>query len=136
MTYAADADAPQKYTYSTKTANYPTLTHTCPLHRTHPFCNFAGMKLRKKIMDKGERLSPHHTDFIHIDTRRCNGCGRCTEVCRKGVVGMVRILWHKHAVIRNAGCCTGCMTCVKSCRRNAISAKSNNKQDINQNKDL
>ena len=56
------------------------------------------------------------TDHILINTKNCNACGKCIEVCPKEVIGKVNIIFHKHAHIDEAEQCIGCLKCVKARR--------------------
>ncbi|MFZ7101718.1 MAG: 4Fe-4S dicluster domain-containing protein [Peptococcaceae bacterium] len=71
----------------------------------------------KKI---GFSLRPNATGYIKINTRLCEGCGKCIAVCSKGVLRQVGFLFHKHVVVVNPEKCTGCRRCEKVCRRGAI----------------
>ena len=66
------------------------------------------------------------TNNILLDTRKCEACWKCMEVCPNNVIGRVNLPWHKHALIRNIDKCTGCSKCVKACKFNAISKVSTN----------
>jgi len=61
-----------------------------------------------------------HTAFVELDTRACQACWRCVEACRKGVVGKVSVLWHKHAKLREGSTCVGCLGCVAVCQAGAM----------------
>ncbi len=60
------------------------------------------------------------TEHVRLDTRQCEACGRCVEVCHSGALGMVAFLFHKHAKFRDAGRCRGCLRCVSACEHGAI----------------
>jgi Fe-S-cluster-containing hydrogenase component 2 len=59
-------------------------------------------------------------DFIQLNTRRCDGCWECIEACPKQVLGKIDVIWHRHAIIRNAEACNGCKKCVLVCESGAI----------------
>ena len=61
-----------------------------------------------------------HTDFIVIDTHRCQACWACVGNCPKQVINKVQILGHKHAHIRAKENCCGCLKCVRVCPQAAI----------------
>lgn len=65
-------------------------------------------------------MGSHRTEFVAIDTRRCEACRRCVEACREDVLGMVSLFFHKHAKVNHAERCRGCLRCVKICERRAI----------------
>jgi NAD-dependent dihydropyrimidine dehydrogenase PreA subunit len=58
--------------------------------------------------------------FIHLETSRCDACWDCIEVCPKQVFGKIDLLWHRHAIIRNAEACNGCKKCVRACESGAL----------------
>lgn len=70
------------------------------------------------------------TKYILLDTRKCEACWKCIEVCPNNVIGRVNLPWHKHALIIKSDNCTGCTKCVKVCEFNAITKVSanNNKE--------
>jgi 2-oxoglutarate ferredoxin oxidoreductase subunit delta len=55
-----------------------------------------------------------------MDTRRCEACWDCVEACPKQVLGKIDVIWHRHAIIRNAEACNGCKKCVRACESGAI----------------
>ena len=54
---------------------------------------------------------------IAIDSQKCVGCGRCTEVCP----GTLLRMCGGKAQIRYPEECWGCVSCVKECAVGAIS---------------
>ncbi len=58
------------------------------------------------------------TEFIRFDPHDCIACWRCVEACPKQVIGKVRLLWHKHAVLKQRDNCIGCGKCVRICPEN------------------
>lgn len=55
---------------------------------------------------------------IIIDKNRCNGCGKCKEVCAKG-----EKIWNisnKLAHVSNLKFCHACMLCQMKCNKEAI----------------
>jgi len=61
------------------------------------------------------------TNFIQIDSRKCNACWKCIENCPKHVLEKVDIVIHRHSHIYNSNECIGCLKCIKTCEFNAIS---------------
>lgn len=61
-----------------------------------------------------------NTNYIVLDTRRCEACWKCMEICPNNVIGRVNLPWHKHALIIKHDNCTGCSKCIKACEFNAI----------------
>ncbi len=61
------------------------------------------------------------TKFIFLNTKQCEACWKCLEVCTNKVLGRINLPWHKHIRIVNGCACTGCMKCVKFCKTGAIS---------------
>ena len=53
---------------------------------------------------------------IRIESAKCVGCGRCTDVCP----GNLLFLQQRKAVIRDSRDCWGCTACVKECPQDAI----------------
>lgn len=66
------------------------------------------------------------TKYIQLDTRKCEACWKCMEVCPNNVIGRVNLPWHKHALIIKSNNCTGCSKCIKACEFNAITKVSTN----------
>ncbi len=66
------------------------------------------------------------TEYIQIDTNKCEACWKCLEVCPKNVIGRVNFPWHKHALIKKSDKCTGCSKCIKTCEFNAITRVTTN----------
>jgi ferredoxin len=73
----------------------------------------------------------HHTStkFIQVDTRVCEACWKCIEVCHKQALGKVDIFGHRHVKIVDADSCAGCLKCVKACDHAAITALDRRKDD-------
>ena len=55
-----------------------------------------------------------------LDTARCNGCGRCEEVCPHGVFAVA----DRKAAIVNREECMECGACRMNCAPNAIAVSS------------
>jgi NAD-dependent dihydropyrimidine dehydrogenase PreA subunit len=53
-------------------------------------------------------------DFV---ADKCNGCGRCVEVCPHGVFSLV----DKRAYVADRDLCMECGACVKNCLTGALS---------------
>lgn len=73
--------------------------------------------MRKNTNDRG-RVK---TQYIRLDTGRCEACWKCVEVCGKSVIGRINLPWHKHAIIVRSKDCTGCLKCMNACKYNVIS---------------
>ena len=54
-----------------------------------------------------------------VDTRKCNGCEECLEVCSVGILE-VR---HGKVTAVSPDDCIGCESCVDVCKENAISVE-------------
>jgi Fe-S-cluster-containing hydrogenase component 2 len=63
------------------------------------------------------------TDFVELDTRKCQACWRCVDACARQVIGKVSVLWHKHAKLRAGKDCTGCLKCVAVCPAKAMARR-------------
>jgi NAD-dependent dihydropyrimidine dehydrogenase PreA subunit len=57
---------------------------------------------------------------LQLDTEKCTGCKRCTQVCPHGVF----MLTNGKAKIMDRGACMECGACSKNCSVEAISVKS------------
>ena len=70
-------------------------------------------------------LFPSHneTQYIHLDTARCQACWACVQVCPQHVFGKVDLRFHRHARIDRANACRGCLRCLKACPNQAIQAR-------------
>ncbi len=68
-------------------------------------------------------MGSHRTEYVAIDTRRCQACGHCIEACTRQVLGMVSFLFHKHAKVSHADRCRGCLRCVGVCEHGAIQSR-------------
>lgn len=66
------------------------------------------------------------TDYILLDTKKCEACWKCMEVCPNNVIGRVNLPWHKHALITMRDNCTGCSKCITNCEFNAITKGTTN----------
>lgn len=74
-----------------------------------------------------------NTNYIVLDTRKCEACWKCMEICTNNVIGRVNLPWHKHALIIQRDNCTGCSKCIKACDFNAITkVKTNNDKEKSQ----
>ncbi|MGN0185641.1 MAG: ATP-binding protein [Aristaeellaceae bacterium] len=54
--------------------------------------------------------------IIHIDTKRCNGCGACAQACHEGAIGMV----DGKAKLMREDYCDGLGDCLPACPMDAI----------------
>ena len=54
----------------------------------------------------------------HVDSKRCNGCGHCVEICPQDVLRLNRT--RKKAVIQYLRDCQSCFLCEMECPRQAI----------------
>jgi NAD-dependent dihydropyrimidine dehydrogenase PreA subunit len=79
--------------------------------------NFAQKKYETRIF-KREHTK---TAFVALDTKKCEACWKCMEVCANGVIGRVNLPWHKHSLFINGSECIGCMKCLRICKVGAIS---------------
>jgi NAD-dependent dihydropyrimidine dehydrogenase PreA subunit len=61
-----------------------------------------------------------NTAFVKLDTKKCEACWKCVEVCSNNVIGKINLPWHKHILIVNESACIGCMKCAKICKTVAI----------------
>lgn len=57
---------------------------------------------------------------IRINKDKCDGCGRCAEICPGGLIKMVGTGKARKAEMAYPDECWGCMSCVKACPRQAI----------------
>lgn len=57
---------------------------------------------------------------LHYASEKCAGCGRCVEVCPRGVFEMQ----DKRAAITDKDLCMECGACAKNCEFGAISVNS------------
>jgi Fe-S-cluster-containing hydrogenase component 2 len=71
-------------------------------------------------MDSRELSRRRKNDFIRLDTRLCDACWDCIEVCPKQALGKIDVIWHHHVIIRDAEACNGCKKCVRACESGAI----------------
>jgi ferredoxin len=55
-------------------------------------------------------------DSLVLDPSRCNGCGRCEEVCPHAVFSVV----NRKAAVANRGNCMQCGACRMNCPVGAI----------------
>lgn len=67
--------------------------------------------------------------FVMLDTKKCEACWKCIDVCPNNVIGRINLPWHKHIRFANGSKCIGCMKCVKICMTGAIS-KLNKEKEI------
>lgn len=58
---------------------------------------------------------------IRLDTKKCQACWKCLDVCKNNVIGRINMPWHKHAKIKNPDTCTACSKCVSVCESGALS---------------
>lgn len=57
---------------------------------------------------------------LHYDREKCAGCGRCVEVCPRGVFAMQG----KRAEIIDRDLCMECGACAKNCEFGALAVNS------------
>ncbi|NMC13101.1 MAG: ferredoxin family protein [Chloroflexi bacterium] len=60
------------------------------------------------------------TKYIEINTRLCEACWKCVEICPNGVLGKIDFFGHHHVKIEHAEACKGCKKCVRACPNEAI----------------
>jgi 2-oxoglutarate ferredoxin oxidoreductase subunit delta len=82
--------------------------------------NLFTQPLEMDSMNSHELSHQRKNDFIRLDTRLCEACWKCIEVCPKKVLGKIDMIWHRHAVIRNGAACNGCKKCVWACESGAL----------------
>jgi 2-oxoglutarate ferredoxin oxidoreductase subunit delta len=76
------------------------------------------------ILGKNRRVTG--TDYITLNTRKCEACWKCYDNCPQDVFGMLNFIVHKHVYIENPQACTGCFKCTKLCRFGALEIHKNN----------
>jgi NAD-dependent dihydropyrimidine dehydrogenase PreA subunit len=59
-------------------------------------------------------------ETLVLDQERCNGCGRCVEVCPHEVIAMS----DGRAEIRDRAACMECGACMTNCETGAIKVKA------------
>ena len=64
--------------------------------------------------------SKRGTAHIQLDSRRCTGCKRCENVCRREVLKVGGPFFHRHVHVANPTACTGCGRCVATCPKQAL----------------
>ncbi|NLT96315.1 MAG: 4Fe-4S binding protein [Clostridia bacterium] len=57
---------------------------------------------------------------LRLSAEKCNGCGRCAEVCPHGVFSVNE----RKAKIEDKDCCMECGACAKNCPAQAITVNS------------
>lgn len=63
------------------------------------------------------------TSYIpYVDTHKCIGCGKCTNICPMESIGVTTIGKDKYAQVDDK-LCLGCGVCVKNCPKDAIKLK-------------
>lgn len=67
---------------------------------------------------------PQQTAHIQLDPHKCQACWECLLACRRQVLCMVDLPFHKHVKIDRPDACIGCKKCVKACQHGAISEVS------------
>jgi ferredoxin len=76
--------------------------------------------LERQLQDVHQRSSQIQSDSVSshlvaiVNTRKCNACGTCQEVCPVAAVTI------DSTAIVDRALCTGCGRCVEECPRNAI----------------
>ena len=63
---------------------------------------------------------------IEVDLERCNGCGKCRDICPKVVFEPTKIKDQIKYLPNSANSCLFCCTCVGVCSKNAITIKKKN----------
>ncbi|MBQ4463919.1 MAG: ferredoxin family protein [Eubacterium sp.] len=54
---------------------------------------------------------------VFINTDKCTGCGKCTEVCPGN---LIKLSGDKKAYLKHPQDCWGCTSCIKECEFSAI----------------
>jgi len=85
--------------------------HDGPGIRTTVF--FKGCPLRCKWCSNPESLNPYPE--IMVREARCNGCGKCVEVCVPGAITL-----DKTSVLADRSRCDLCLKCAEACLPSAI----------------
>ena len=62
-------------------------------------------------------FNSYRINSLQLDPTRCNGCGRCVEVCPHGVFALA----NRHAELVASESCMECGACQHNCARGAIS---------------
>jgi len=73
------------------------------------------------VKHKMGRLDKIYTGHIWADTRTCEACWKCLDVCPQQVIGRQVFLWHKHVVFKKPEECLGCGKCVRVCPNGVFS---------------
>ena len=60
------------------------------------------------------------TKYILVNTRLCEACWDCLDVCPNQVLGKLEMGLHRHVRINASENCKGCKKCVQACPRHAI----------------
>jgi 2-oxoglutarate ferredoxin oxidoreductase subunit delta len=59
-------------------------------------------------------------ESIKINTKKCDACWKCLDVCQENVFGWINIFFHKHVKIVNHNNCIGCKKCISVCESDAL----------------
>lgn len=78
----------------------------------------------QKIHNMRYQQGHTNTAFVKLDTKKCEACWKCMNVCSNNVISRINLPWHKHAIFVNQSTCAGCIKCVKVCNAGAISKSS------------
>ena len=62
-----------------------------------------------------------NTEYVHLDTNKCEACWKCIDICPNNVIGRINLPLHKHVRITDETNCIGCFKCVEVCEFQAIS---------------
>lgn len=63
---------------------------------------------------------------ITLRTAACTGCGRCAEICRRGVLKLDDDGTHRIATVADPTACRSCGACSRACPAHAIEVGERN----------
>jgi NAD-dependent dihydropyrimidine dehydrogenase PreA subunit len=58
---------------------------------------------------------------LRLSSEKCNGCGKCTEVCPHGVFSIE----NGKSIIKDKNSCMECGACAKNCPMSAVAVNAN-----------
>ena len=69
-----------------------------------------------------KRSHGKRTDYIILDTHKCDACWECIDECKRGVLGKVDFWFHRHVKVEYAARCSGCNRCIDVCPNGVFEA--------------